>query len=115
MTVGRDKQHGAINYSSIHDGEGASLAMFCPPWQGRARFWAFPLLGSWSPEVQHISVCHETSPFLHVLLSHVGDSIYFRLTTRQWHSSASKRTSIKARLCPSTWNCLLCRAEPLPW
>lgn len=115
MTLGHDKQHGAINYSSIHDGEGASLAVFCPPWQGRTRFWAFPLLVSRSPEIRHISVCHETSPFLHVPLSHVGDSVYFRLTTRQWRSSAPKRTSIRASLCPSTWNCLLCRAERLPW
>lgn len=108
MTLGCDKQHEAINYSSIHDAEGASLAMFRPPWQGRTRFWAFPLLGSWSPETQRISVCHESSPFLHVPLSHVGARIYFRLMTRQWCSSASKRTSIRARLCPSTWNCILC-------
>lgn len=51
MMLGRDKQHGAINYSNIHDGEGASLAVFRPPWQGRTRFWAFCLLGSQSPEI----------------------------------------------------------------
>lgn len=72
MMLGHDKQHGVVNYSGIRDcslvAEEPHRAAFHPPWQGEDKVLAIPpLLGE--PVMQPI--CHESSPFHHVPLSHV--------------------------------------------